>query len=74
MVNFSYQIQRYSTIYTLTLTLMLQPGDSPKHQPKVVGATLVDPKQSPAANFPPGSAEAQLKYENDRLKLALAQR
>ncbi|XP_059487521.1 homer protein homolog 2 isoform X2 [Neocloeon triangulifer] len=49
------------------------PGDSPKHQPKVVGATLVDSKQSPAANFPPGSAEAQLKYENDRLKLALAQ-
>ncbi|XP_065343925.1 homer protein homolog 2 isoform X2 [Cloeon dipterum] len=49
------------------------PGDSPKHQPKVVGATLVDPKQSPAANFPPNSAEGQLKYENDRLKLALAQ-
>ncbi|KAF4524959.1 hypothetical protein B566_EDAN014476, partial [Ephemera danica] len=55
-----------------------QPGESPKHQPKGLAGPGGDLKQSPAAgaaagNFPPGSAEAQLKYENDRLKLALAQ-
>lgn len=61
-------------LYVYLFLNIFQPGDSPKHQPKVVGATLVDPKQSPAANFPHGSAEAQLKYENDRLKMALSQR
>ena len=40
-----------------------QPQDSPKKS--------VD--KGPAPN-PPLSGEAQLKYENDRLKLALAQR
>lgn len=40
-----------------------QPQDSPKKS--------ID--KGPAPN-PPLSGEAQLKYENDRLKLALAQR
>lgn len=39
--------------------------DSPKHQPK-------DNKSS-VASLPQSTAEAQLRYENDRLKLALAQ-
>lgn len=51
----------------------IQPGESPKHQAKTTG------EKPPAATtvvsaIPAGSAEAQLKYENDRLKLALAQR
>jgi hypothetical protein len=51
----------------------MQPGESPKHQAKTAGekpptATTV------VSAIPAGSAEAQLKYENDRLKLALAQR
>jgi hypothetical protein len=51
----------------------MQPGESPKHQAKTAG------EKPPAAAtvvsaIPAGSAEAQLKYENDRLKLALAQR
>lgn len=51
----------------------IQPGESPKHQVKTAGE-----KPTAAATvvsaIPAGSAEAQLKYENDRLKLALAQR
>jgi hypothetical protein len=43
----------------------LQPNDSPKHQ-------TVENK-SPALG-PTSSTEVQLKYENDRLKLALAHR
>ncbi len=43
---------------------LFQPQDSPKKAPLDKG---------PAPN-PPLSGEAQLKYENDRLKLALAQR
>jgi hypothetical protein len=55
--------------------IYMQPGESPKHQVKTAG------EKPPAAAtttivsaIPAGSAEAQLKYENDRLKLALAQR
>ena len=53
--------------------MFIQPGESPKHQAKSAGDK---PAAPPAAvsTIPPGSAEAQLKYENDRLKLALAQR
>jgi len=36
-------------------------------------ATLPHPSSS-GSHHPLGSVEAQLKYENDRLKLALAQR
>uniref|UniRef100_A0A1B6DJ64 WH1 domain-containing protein n=1 Tax=Clastoptera arizonana TaxID=38151 RepID=A0A1B6DJ64_9HEMI len=45
----------------------LQPGESPKHQP-------VDSKPQPVMAAAPAasSGEVQLKYENDRLKLALA--
>uniref|UniRef100_T1JDE1 WH1 domain-containing protein n=1 Tax=Strigamia maritima TaxID=126957 RepID=T1JDE1_STRMM len=49
----------------------LQPTDSPKHHPKPVDKTNVGSLTSGAP--PSGSMEAQLKYENDRLKLALAQ-
>lgn len=38
--------------------------DSPKHQPK---------DKTSVASLPQSTAEAQLRYENDRLKLALAQ-
>ncbi|XP_063225152.1 homer protein homolog 2-like isoform X2 [Bacillus rossius redtenbacheri] len=52
-----------------------QAGESPKHQPK--GADKGPPAAPGGAAAPNmasgGSAEAQLKYENDRLKLALAQ-
>ncbi|XP_071446709.1 homer protein homolog 2 [Hetaerina americana] len=61
----------------------VQPSESPKHQPKgaagAAAATAVTaagdkaPATTPAPNLVPGSVEAQLKYENDRLKLALAQ-
>lgn len=64
----------------------VQPGDSPKHQVKTgaagdkasSGPTVVTNSSAPGpgggAGLPPGSSlEAQLKYENDRLKLALAQ-
>ncbi|KAK6643572.1 hypothetical protein RUM43_005082 [Polyplax serrata] len=43
----------------------LQPGESPKHQAKTD-----KPSQM---GIPPAGGEGQLKYENDRLKLALAQ-
>lgn len=39
--------------------------DSPKHGKE---------KQGSAVNLPQSANEAQLRYENDRLKLALAQR
>ncbi|KAG8221835.1 hypothetical protein J437_LFUL003469 [Ladona fulva] len=60
----------------------VQPSESPKHQPKgtagaatTTAATGDKPAATtPAPNLVPGSVEAQLKYENDRLKLALAQR
>nr|CAD7433789.1 unnamed protein product [Timema monikensis] len=52
----------------------LQPGESPKHQAKTGEKA---PPPTTTAPSPPtmvtGSGEAQLKYENDRLKLALAQ-
>lgn len=51
----------------------IQPGESPKHQVKTVGEKSTAPATVVSA-IPAGSAEAQLKYENDRLKLALAQR
>merc|ERR1711997_564375 len=44
----------------------LQPGQPPQDSPKK------NVEKGPAPN-PPLSGEAQLKYENDRLKLALAQ-
>lgn len=57
-------------------------SDSPKHQQKIdkgtpgalggVGSSATLPPQG--SHLPLGSVEAQLKYENDRLKLALAQR
>ncbi|KAJ9601306.1 hypothetical protein L9F63_000528, partial [Diploptera punctata] len=50
----------------------LQPGESPKHQAKAAGDKPAAPAAAVSA-IPAGSAEAQLKYENDRLKLALAQ-
>ncbi|XP_069683278.1 homer protein homolog 2 isoform X2 [Periplaneta americana] len=50
----------------------LQPGESPKHQAKAAGDKAPAPTTAVTA-IPAGSAEAQLKYENDRLKLALAQ-
>nr|XP_040565917.1 homer protein homolog 2-like isoform X1 [Lepeophtheirus salmonis] len=48
--------------------LQQQPQDSPK---KVIGAAEKIPTQ--LTSNPPLTGEAQLKYENDRLKLALAQ-
>jgi hypothetical protein len=51
----------------------IQPGESPKHQVKTAGEKSTAPATVVSA-IPAGSAEAQLKYENDRLKLALAQR
>ncbi|XP_049963344.1 homer protein homolog 2 isoform X1 [Schistocerca serialis cubense] len=50
----------------------LQAGESPKHQPKSgdKSPAPVSAATPAIANLPP---EAQLKYENDRLKLALAQ-
>ena len=59
--------------YVLSYVVCVQPGESPKHQVK----TAAEKPSAPAAvvsAIPAGSAEAQLKYENDRLKLALAQR
>jgi len=53
--------------------MCMQPGESPKHQAKTVGDKPAAPTATVTA-IPAGSAEAQLKYENDRLKLALAQR
>ncbi|XP_049831253.1 homer protein homolog 2 isoform X9 [Schistocerca gregaria] len=49
-----------------------QAGESPKHQPKSgdKSPAPVSAATPAIANLPP---EAQLKYENDRLKLALAQ-
>ncbi|KAG8254441.1 Homer protein 2 [Homalodisca vitripennis] len=46
----------------------LQPGESPKHQPN----ENVKPAPVMAATPAASSGETQLKYENDRLKLALA--
>ncbi|KAK7869267.1 hypothetical protein R5R35_000881 [Gryllus longicercus] len=65
----------------------VQAGESPKHQAKggpgagdkvSTGGSLTNTTTASAtsagAGLPPGSSlEAQLKYENDRLKLALAQ-
>ncbi|XP_046398027.1 homer protein homolog 2 [Ischnura elegans] len=62
----------------------VQPSESPKHQAKGAAAAAAAtaasaavgdkaPATTPAPNLVPGSVEAQLKYENDRLKLALAQ-
>lgn len=45
----------------------LQPGESPKHQVKT------EKSAAPPAGPAPAAGESQLKYENDRLKLALAQ-
>ena len=50
----------------ITFIVLFQPTDSPKK-----GGLVMD---KGAAPNPPLSGEAQLKYENDRLKLALAQR
>ena len=49
-----------------------QPSESPKHELKSGSAAppVATAGQASAAS----SSEAQLKYENDRLKLALAQR
>ncbi|EEB15487.1 homer, putative [Pediculus humanus corporis] len=43
----------------------LQPGESPKHQAKTEKPSQI--------NIAPAAGESQLKYENDRLKFALAQ-
>lgn len=52
----------------------IQPGESPKHQVKTAVEKSTAPAGTVVSAIPAGSAEAQLKYENDRLKLALAQR
>jgi hypothetical protein len=52
----------------------MQPGESPKHQAKTAGEKPPAAATTVVSAIPAGSAEAQLKYENDRLKLALAQR
>jgi hypothetical protein len=57
----------------INCVMCMQPGESPKHQAKTVGDKPAAPTATVTA-IPAGSAEAQLKYENDRLKLALAQR
>ena len=49
---------------------MLQAGESPKHQPVETSKPVAVLAAAPAAS----SGEVQLKYENDRLKLALAHR
>lgn len=50
-----------------SLSGLQQPADSPKHHVK-------PPAEKPAgSSLPAATVEAQLKYENDRLKLALAQ-
>ncbi|KAG1704732.1 Homer 1 [Nymphon striatum] len=45
----------------------LQPAESPKHQPRDGAGTPT------GTSLPQAGTDAQLKYENDRLKLALAQ-
>ena len=54
-------------ICNLVLFVSLQPPPSQDSPKKILES------KGPAPN-PPLSGEAQLKYENDRLKLALAQR
>ncbi|CAL4121121.1 unnamed protein product, partial [Meganyctiphanes norvegica] len=52
----------------------LQPsGDSPKHKPGAPGVGPDKPGSRQDSSAAPHDSQVQLKYENDRLKLALAQ-
>ena len=55
----------------LFFLLVLQGNESPKHKQ---GATPDNKQSSSGGAAPAVDSHVQLKYENDRLKLALAQR
>lgn len=59
-------LAKFDWIYGINLDCIFQPGESPKHQIKT------EKSGTPIA-VAPAAGESQLKYENDRLKMALAQ-